>query len=218
MIVPLLFGVIGAAILIALGVWQVQRLAWKEGLIAEIEARIENAPVALPTELDPERDRYLPVEVSGTIAGQSVRVLHALPGQGPGYRVISAFETEDDRRILLDRGYIRAEAPVPDGGPLRVTGNLDWPNEVGSNTPAPDLMRRIWFGRDVPALANYLETEPVLLVARDVSPAEDLQPLAVTTVGIPNDHLQYAGTWFSLAAVWLGMTGFLLWRIRLRTT
>ena len=57
-----------------------------------------------------------------------------------------------------------------------------------------------------------------LVVAREVTPSEGLQPLGVTTSGIPNDHLQYAGTWFSLAAVWLGMTGYLLWRIRQRTT
>ena len=69
-----------------------------------------------------------------------------------------------------------------------------------------------------PRMAVALGTEPVLIVARAMTPADPVAvPLPVTSAGIPNDHLEYAATWFSLAAVWIGMTGFLLWRIRRRT-
>jgi surfeit locus 1 family protein len=61
----------GVAILVSLGVWQVQRLAWKEGVLAEIEARIAAAPVALPEAPDPEADRYLPVADGGAILGRA---------------------------------------------------------------------------------------------------------------------------------------------------
>jgi len=70
----------------------------------------------------------------------------------------------------------------------------------------------------VAALADHLDTEPVLVIARTVTPAvAAVTPLPVTTEGIPNDHLNYAVTWFLLALVWLGMTLFLLWRIRHRS-
>ncbi|MEL6953800.1 MAG: SURF1 family protein [Pseudomonadota bacterium] len=217
LLVPISVGLLGSAILVSLGIWQVQRLAWKEALLAQIETQIAAPPVALPIEPDAEADRFLPVEAAGEVLSEApIRVLHALPRGGPGYRVISAFET-DGRRILLDRGFVPNEGEIPNAGAVTVTGNLDWPNEVGSSTPEPDLMRGIWFGRDVAAMAQTLNTEPVLLVAREIRPADTLQPLPVGTEGIPNDHLQYAGTWFSLAIVWLGMTLLFVWRITRRT-
>ncbi len=67
-------------------------------------------------------------------------------------------------------------------------------------------------------MAEVLDSLPVLVVARQVSPeVPDVTPLPVGTESIPNDHLGYAITWFSLSVVWAGMTGFLLWRIRART-
>lgn len=217
MIIPLLFGVIGAAILIGLGSWQVQRLTWKAGVLADIEARILAAPVALPAEPDAARDAYLPVAVTGQFTGEGLRVLVSQKVIGPGYRHIAVFLTADGRRVLVDRGF------VPDGVALdfdrvqaRVVGNLHWPVEVDSYTPAPDAKTGIWFARDLPAMAAALQTEGTFIVARDAI-GDDITPLPVDTLSIPNDHLGYAITWFSLAIVWLGMTVLLLWRIKRRT-
>jgi surfeit locus 1 family protein len=216
---PLLFGLIGCAILIGLGTWQVQRLDWKRTILADIEGRIVAAPVALPVQLDPDAHRYLPVAVAGQTTDQEIRVLVSRKQIGAGYRIIAAFLTDDGRRILIDRGFLR-EA---DYGVLRpptemqIIGNLHWPDEVDSYTPPPDLTRDIWFARDVPAMAAALGTEPVLVVVREISaPVAGLEPMPVDTSGIPNDHLQYAITWYLLALVWAGMTLFLLWRIRRR--
>ena len=65
LIAPLIFGLAGVAILVALGIWQVQRLAWKEGVLEKIEARIAADPVSLPEAPDSEQHKYLPVEVNG---------------------------------------------------------------------------------------------------------------------------------------------------------
>lgn len=216
---PLLFGFGGAAILISLGVWQMQRLAWKEAVLADIDARITAVPVAIPANPDPEADRYLQVAAEGVVSDVFIRVLVSQRRIGAGYRVISPFET-DGRVVLLDRGFIRVaeEIPVAPTGSVTVTGNLHWPDEVTSSTPVPDLDANIWFARDVPALAEALGTEPILMIAREMSQSEGaLTPLPVDTSGIPNDHLSYAITWFSLALIWLGMTLYLLWRIRRRT-
>ncbi|HCT33990.1 MAG TPA: SURF1 family protein, partial [Sulfitobacter sp.] len=100
-------------------------------------------------------------------------------------------------------------------GPATVTGNLQWPRETDSFTPEADLKGNIWFARDVPDMAQTLGTEPVLLVARSSTPQPaGISPLPVDTARIPNDHLQYAITWFSLAAIWLGMSLFFLRRRR----
>ncbi len=215
MIWPLVFGLGGVAILMSLGIWQVQRLAWKEGVLEEIEARISAPPEALLDALDPDTHRYMPVAVDGTLGGDYVRVLVSQRGQGAQYRVISPFETAAGR-IMVDRGVMSTEGVPPEQADLvTVTGNLHWPEEVDGFTPEPDLARNIWYARDVDALAARLEADPVLIIARDLSVSDaPLTPLPVDTSGIPNDHLNYAITWFSLAALWLGMTLYLLWRIR----
>lgn len=216
MILPLLFGLVGAAILIGLGTWQVQRLHWKEGLIATAEAKIAMPAVALPTQPDPVADRYLSVTVQGRFLGPEAHVLTSIQGQGPGFLVIAAYQTDDGRRILVDRGFVPETAKTAPRPPreVAVTGNLNWPDDVNSATPPPDEGRRIWFGRDVAAMASALGTEPLMLIARsDTGDGVQAQPVSAT---FRNDHLGYAITWFSLAVVWLGMTVSYLWRIRRR--
>lgn len=218
MILPLLFGLIGTAILMSLGFWQVQRMQWKEGILADITARISAAPVALPATPDPEGDRYLPVTVNGRFTGQTLRVLVSRKEIGAGVRIIEAFQTDDGRRVLVDRGFL------PDADKNRalsvsnatVTGNLHWPQETDSFTPPPDLKTGLWYARDVAAMSRALDTEPTFLVAREPT-GDGIEAMPVDTSGIPNDHWGYAVQWFSMAAVWLGMTVYLLWRIRQRT-
>jgi surfeit locus 1 family protein len=219
MILPLLFGLIGCAILVSLGTWQVKRLAWKEATLLQIDARISADPVALPISFDREGDLYLPVEVTGTFGADRIRVLISQKKVGAGYRIISPFMTQG-RTILVDRGVIpiAEEVPAPPTDETSVTGNLHWPNEVDSYTPEPDVKRDIWFARDVDRMAAKLGAEPVLLILRRSTPATpEITPLPVSRAGIPNDHLSYAITWFSLAVIWFVMTAFLLWRIRQRT-
>jgi len=212
----LIFGLGGAAILISLGVWQTQRLAWKQDLIADIETRIAAAPVPLPETLDPMRDAYLPVEVTGMLSPGYLQVLVSKKGAGAGYRIIRPMIMETGR-IMVDMGFVAtADAPglkFEEGPPLTIVGNLQWPQETDGFTPAPDLDRNIWFARDVEAMADALETDPVLVVRRDAPQfGGPLSPLPVDTSAIPNDHLQYAITWFSLALIWSLMTFFFLRR------
>ncbi|AGT08028.1 SURF1 family protein [Paracoccus aminophilus] len=215
---PLIVGILGCAILISLGIWQVQRLGWKVAMLEEIQARIEAAPRPLPARYEPEM-KYDPVEVSGRTTGEEVLVLSGTRELGGGYQVISAFETEDGRRILLDRGFIPEDDRRQPRPPveLHVIGNLHWPEERGSSTPAPNLTEGIWFAREVPLLAEHLHTEPLLVVAAAVEgDAQGVAPVPISVQGIPNNHLEYAATWFMLAVIWAGMTVGLIWRIRQR--
>ncbi|MEM1314073.1 MAG: SURF1 family protein, partial [Pseudomonadota bacterium] len=209
----LAFGLVGVAILLSLGNWQLARLAWKEGLISELEARLSAEPAPLPAAPREDPDEYLHVTVEGDVEAEELHVLTSLRGAGPGFRVISAMALSDGRRILLDRGFAREaakEAPRP-AGAAQVTGVLLWPDETDGFTPEPDAARAIWFARDVDTMAAALGTEPLMVVA-DAPVGEGLLANPVT-VNLPNDHLQYAVTWFSLAAIWAGMSIFLLARV-----
>lgn len=216
-VVPLVFGIVGCAVLVTLGSWQLERLEWKTAMIDEIEARIGAEPVALPDTFDVEADRFLPVVVSGRTLGAELVALTSIKGVGPGYRVISAFETDGGRRIMVDEGFVASDARDAELSvvAMSVLGNLHWPREVDGFTPEPDLGTGLVFARDVDVMAEALGTEPVLVVAREVSGTEPrATPLPVTSAGIPNSHLGYAVQWFGLAIVWAGMTAFFLWRMR----
>lgn len=116
----------------------------------------------------------------------------------------------------MDRGFIPVdeEMPATPAGGLTVAGNLHWPDEVDDFTPAPEFDKNLAFARDVPTLAAHFGTEETFVVASSLWPSEpEVTPLPVSTEGIPNDHLEYAVTWFSLSLVWLGMTGLWLWRM-----
>ncbi|MCC5972044.1 MAG: SURF1 family protein [Pararhodobacter sp.] len=218
LILPLMFGIAGVAVLMALGFWQLSRLDEKQTVIAEIEARIGAAPVTLPEAPEEARDRYLPVFAEGYYTGEAAHVLSSQREQGTGSRVIAVFETNAGRRILVDRGFLPDVArPGADfaSDTVRIVGNLHWPRDATSSTPPPDLARGLWFSRTVAPLAAHLDTEALLIVARqDGAGVAGLITMPVATIDIRNDHLEYAITWFLLALVWAGMTGFLLWRIR----
>ncbi|SNS66028.1 surfeit locus 1 family protein [Antarctobacter heliothermus] len=215
---PLVLGLTGIAILLWLGTWQIQRLAWKQDILSEIETTIADAPQPLPRLIDPDAQRYQPVELTGEMGGDALAVLVSVKHRGAGWRFISAFQTDDGRRILLDRGYVpvdQKDLPLY-AGPATIRGNLHWTDDRNSSTPANDPAKNIWYARDIGPMAEALDTEPLLVIVRDMSPADPgVTPLPVDTDGIPNDHLQYAITWFSLAAVWLIMTG--VWMRRLKT-
>ena len=219
LIFPLILGLGGAAILVALGFWQLQRLDWKQGQIAAIEARIAAPPLPLPEAPTEATDEYRPVRLTGRPTGQELHVLVSGTAAGTGYRVISRVETAAGRRIMVDQGLLplEAKAAPPATAMAEMTGTLLWPDDRTSSTPEPDRAANIWFARDVAAMAEALGTEPLLVVLGRAEPADPrLTPLPVSGANIRNEHLGYAITWFGLALAWLGMTALLIRRITRR--
>lgn len=206
---PVIVGLGGVAVLVSLGLWQVQRMEVKAAKIAEVEAKIGGAPMGLPEAMVDDL-RYQAVSVAGRLTGEAVFKLDSQRGLGPGKRVIAVLET-GGRRVMVDLGLLPEGDTAVLDGPVQITGNLDLPQETDSFTPAPD--GDLWFARDVPGMAAALGTEPLLIVA-DRTLFDAIVPVPVDSSSIPNDHREYAITWFSLALVWLVMTLALLWRIR----
>ncbi len=224
MIFPVLLGLSGTLVLLALGDWQLDRLEWKTALLAEINARMTAAPVPVPLGPHPDRHAYLRVSVTGKTRGQELHVLTSDRSLGPGFRIVVPLHASDGRVYLADLGFVperekRLERPAM---AIRVEGNLVWPREVDHLfTPDPDLEKNIWFARDVERMAAELGTSPVLVVADGITRRDGsgrtswtmTRPVPVDA-NVSNDHLEYAITWFSLACVWSLMTIFWLWRIR----
>ncbi len=215
---PVLMGVVGVAILMSLGFWQMRRMEEKRVYLDEMEARIAQAPIPLPAVPEEGRDKFQAVFAEGRFTGEYVEVLAGQVGASPGVLVIEAFALPDGRRILVQRGFIEDDKrSLPRTvTEARVEGNLHWPKDADSSTPPPDAKTGIWFARDVPAIAAKLNTEATLIVASKQL-GDGITPVPVDTSAIPNNHWAYAIQWFLLAATWAGMTVYLLWRIKRRT-
>jgi surfeit locus 1 family protein len=204
---PLVIGLGGIVVLFWLAFWQLDRLEWKLGIIGDINARAAADPVPLPTVPNPDADNYLTVIMQGAATGEEIRFLDSGTAAGTGHHIISAFVTADGRRVMLDQGLLPLYEDEGDALTAEVTvqGNLIWPDDISRQAPIEDE----WYARDVPAMAQALGTEPLLVVLYAASQYDErLTPLAVDTRNIKNDHLEYAITWFLLAVVWFSMTGF----------
>lgn len=220
---------IALAILVGLGVWQVERLAWKEALLARIAA-LQGAP---PVPLGPVLDRI----AAGADAGFT-RVSVDCPGlgrapflelfsvreAGAGMRLISACEIASGSysSVLVDRGFVSdqvsARPPVDpmSTAPIHMIGVLRTPDRATFVTPKNELAANRWYSRDVPAMAKALGVRapaPLILMAEtSTNPdwkALDPQPLPAE---IPNRHLEYALTWFGLAAALACVYAATLWK------
>ncbi|MEM6662194.1 MAG: SURF1 family protein [Pseudomonadota bacterium] len=224
-IAPIIIGVVGCAILIALGTWQVQRLAWKKGVIAGIEERLAADPVAVPDAVSEAEHHRLRVTAQGRMGKRELHVLTSIKRIGPGFRVVVPMELGDDaegtgRWIMVDLGFVpeRLKKPMTRTDSVRwrkrlyhdrVTGLLYWPEDVDSFTPDPDIDGNLWFARDIGRMAEVLETDPVLLIAEaHPDSAEGAKwPLPRPPgVDVPNRHLEYALTWYGLGLVWAVMS------------
>lgn len=214
---PLIVGLGGFCILIALGIWQYGKVQWKNAIIAEAEERLVAPPRALPTDLDPGRDDYTRVSVTGEfLNAEESYFLTSIPLRGPGFNVIAPFETQDGRRILIDRGFVpqaqRDPSERPEtriDGETTVTGVLRWPRDTSSWTLDADLPKREFYSREVVKLAEFMDTEPVLVVAAP-SDGPGYPRGSAAQVNIRNQHLPYAIQWFAIAAVWALMSFFWL--------
>lgn len=210
-VVPTILGIVACAILGGLGLWQVQRLHWKQALLDDIAARMAAEPTALPARPDETRDRFLQVRMDGRLLPEELHVLTTRRPHGPGFKVVSPFELADGRRILIDRGYVPERLKEPSSRPfasparVAISGTLFWPGETDGFTPEPNPVRNIWFSRDIDAMARTLGTRPVLVSLSVPLTGPWPKPFPVAH-NIPNNHRAYAVTWFALAVVWAGMT------------
>jgi surfeit locus 1 family protein len=210
---PTVFTVPAVLLMLGLGVWQVERLQWKTALIAERTERVGGGPIALPGPDASLADaEYHRVVVAGAFRHDREILLGARSFNGnPGYHVITPFQLDGGRVLLVDRGWIplerkasgkRAQGQVAGhvqlDAVIRLNGKQNW--LVPDNRPDIDF----FFWIDLPAMAKFAglpnaETRFYL----EAGPARNPGGFPIggqTRIDLPNDHLQYAITWFALAA------------------
>ncbi|XHS78335.1 SURF1 family protein [Burkholderiaceae bacterium UC74_6] len=194
-----------------LGVWQLERRAWKHALIERVDARIHAAPTA---SFAPDAE-YTHVRLEGSFLPSPVLV-QASTVLGVGNWMLQPLRLTDGREVIVNRGFIAqgaAGAPAPEG-PQVVTGLLRLSEPKGrllrDNEPAANR----WFSRDVAAIAARLQlthAEPYFVDQDEHGPRSVWPQGGLTVVQFPDNHMQYALTWFGLCVLCL-VAGRFVWR------
>ena len=214
---PWAIGIVLAAlsVLLGLGVWQLQRLAWKTALIELRETRLAEPPITLPAVSgDPETMidelAHRRVVATGTFLHDREIYLTTTRQGRFGFRVITPLRRADGTTVLVDRGWVPQEARDPAHrlagqivGEVTVQGLLRGPGARGWFAPDNDPARNYWFWRDVAAMAVFAGVDaPPLVIEADDTPNPGGLPIgSKMEVKLRNEHLQYAIIWFALAVV-----------------
>ena len=224
LVAPGLATLVALAILLGLGAWQLQRKAWKEGIIALIASRSHVDPPGVPPASgawNPGQDEFRRVRVVGTFLNERETLVHGLapsdePGRAlQGFFVMTPLRMADGGVILVDRGIVptalkdparrAAGEPV---GPVTVTGILRASQTAGAFVPDADPARDTWFTKEIGAIAAARGLGPVApyYIEADATANPGGWPRGGTLrVDLPNNHLQYAFTWFGIALCLVGV-------------
>ena len=225
-----LFGaltVVAICLLMGLGVWQVQRLAWKNDLIARVDARVAAPAVVAPGMAEWGRvnkadDEYRHVTLRGVLQNDAEAQVYTLSDYGAGYWVMTPLKRDDGTVVYINRGFVPTDKRAPQTrlmgqpqGEVIITGLLRMSETKGwlfqqANDPAHDA----WYRRDIAGLAQsrHIGSVAPYFVDADASPNPGGWPKGgLTVVKFPNSHLVYALTWFSLAAMLVGVSIWLVW-------
>jgi len=219
--------VIGIAILIGLGVWQVKRLHWKEALLAKIAALEAAAPIPVNQALtggvaSADLDFVRVTATCPDIETTPYLKLYAVR-EVAGFRVITpcALSGGPYRTILVDRGFVAQDQvqslKTGQGRTLDqpIVGVLRKGDVRNFLTPPNTPAQGLWYWRDVPAMARALgvtDAAPTFLMLEKPAPQGFGPTPAPIPADIPNNHLQYALTWFGLALALLGVYLASLWK------
>jgi surfeit locus 1 family protein len=225
------------AFLVGLGTWQLQRKTWKEALIASLNERLAAAPSALPAakdwqNLDAATDEYRPVKFSAAFDYGAAALVYAGGSalrpdvSGIGYWVFIPARLADGSTLLVNRGFVpegrqdrnsRAAGEV--SGPIAITGVMRWPEPRHWFTPNDDPAKNLWFVRDPQAIAAAKGIGPIApfyIEQESPVPPGGLPQPGKVVVNLPDNHLQYAVTWYGLALALVGVFAAWSWGVRRR--
>jgi surfeit locus 1 family protein len=230
-VVPAILTLILVAGLIALGIWQINRKAWKEALIETLTQRLAAAPSELPppsrwAELTQAEDEYRRVRFTAELVpGEDALIFTSgstfRPDvSGPGYWVFAPARLAGGNTVVVDRGFLPNGQQDPAArddkaadAPLEMVGVMRWPEPSAWFTPAPEPGHNLWFVRDQLSIAkakNWGEVAPFFIELESPRPPGGLPIPGPLKATLPDNHLQYAIIWFSLAAVVATSFGFWL--------
>ena len=204
------------AVLLWLGFWQLERLDEKTDFLEQIDASMRNMPVAFPAEVaEPEAWEYKKVALIGAINNESPLCIVGRNGKNEiGLFSLFPLTLVSGQQILAVSGWnqlddmsnIQCSSDKVNVPGMEYTGIIRRPTENNMFTPEADLENKVWYKLDIPSMAESLGSDKLLpLLLDQASVSEFVIPVTYMPLSVPNDHLQYALTWFGLAVMLIGV-------------
>jgi cytochrome oxidase assembly protein ShyY1 len=226
MLVPGAVALAAFLVLLGLGTWQLERKAWKESLIATLDRRLNDEPVALPpfaewAGMTRENSEFTRVRVRVQFLKDSDALVYTSGSairddvKGTGYFVFSPAHLPDGQQVVVNRGFVPRRTYPAEAGPRDIVGAIRWPESPSSFVSDHDAAGEIWMVRDPTAMAQFKRwgtVAPFYIEQEAPVPPGGLPHPGPLKVRLRNDHLNYAITWFGLAAVLAVM--FAVWAAR----
>ena len=228
MLLPAAVALAALAVLVGLGTWQLERKAWKEGMIAALDRRLNEAPVPLPPPsewpgLTPDNSEFMRVRVRAEFLKDSDALVYTSGSalrddvKGTGYFVFSPAHLPDGHQVVINRGFVPSRSYPAEPGQHEIVGSIRWPEAPSFFVSDHDATGDIWMVRDPTAMAKrktWGAVAPFYIEQEAPVPPGGLPHPAPLKVRLRNDHLQYAMTWYGLAVVLVVM--FAIWAVRRR--
>ncbi len=212
-LIPTLITIPSIIIMLGLGSWQLERMEWKENLIALLEARTSATPTSALPELVTQKDHeFLPVVLEGRFLHENEMLLqNRTHDKKAGMHVLTPFiRAEGGGAILVDRGWVPFEAAGPEHrmanqleGPLTIEGIIRFPTGQSDFIPDNNIEKNQWYFIDLDVMGKVasIDFAPFYIMASSDLGAAELPIGGQWKVALPNNHLEYALTWYSLALI-----------------
>jgi surfeit locus 1 family protein len=229
LLVPAAAALAGLVVLLGLGTWQLERKAWKEALIAKLDRRLNDAPIAFasPTEwtaMAQENSEFTRVRLRVEFPKTSDALVYTSGSairddvKGAGYFVFSPARLPNGQQVVVNRGFVPTRSYPAITDAVDIVGVLRWPESGSAFVADHDAAGEVWMVRDPAAMAQFKRwgaVAPFYVEQEAPVPPGGLPHPAPLKVQLRNDHLQYAVTWYGLAAVLVVM--FAIWAVRRRS-
>jgi surfeit locus 1 family protein len=184
----------------SLGTWQLYRLQWKQDLINQISEGLKSSPIKYSQNI---KKNYQKVILNGKYNFENQIYLYSLNDKGqPGYDVITPFETIGKENVLVNRGWIKKEFKnkTSINTPSKnISGMLRQANRKNPFTPDNDINKNIWFSINLEDVKKVTSKKFDKFIVYLEDQNTDIPQPKKITVDVPNNHLKYAITWYSIS-------------------
>lgn len=228
----LILGGIALIVLLSLGTWQVQRLAWKEALLATIQERTRQSPVAIGEVIDRLKSgkdiEYVPVTAAGNFDHENEQHFFATHNGNSGFYVYTPLYMSEAQVVFVNRGFVPYDRKTPSSRPDSLVAGTQTVTGLARSAPGSragwvvpdnDIAKNVFHWKDLTAMRDRAgltvdQVVPMFIDQNDNADGKTLPVGGVTMINLPNNHLQYAITWYGLALTLIGVLGYYVLRNR----
>ena len=201
----LIYSSMALLILVSLGTWQLERLRWKTDILSSMKESLSLPPLKITSQVIDNIDQYSfrRIQLTGNyLYKDNITIYSKVFNKKVGKHLIVPLETKYGI-ILVNRGFIPSDFNIENNiksGEISINGIVKFQQKINYFTPNNNVIKNEWYYININEVSNFLSLPLLNFYIVEENNIEEKYPVGSQyNINIPNDHLQYAITWFSLA-------------------